>query len=219
MPPLAIYDMDKTITRRATYAAWLLFWARTRAPWRLLLLPLTLVAGAAYVLGLAKRAQLKELNQALLMGRAPEAAVAAAAAEFAARTLARNVRAGALAAIAADRAAGARLVLATASFAFYAEAIGRALGFDDVVATPSRRAGGIILPRIEGANCYGADKCALVDCWLAEHGLAATPFRFYSDHVSDAPMFERAAEPVAVSPSPALRRMAATRGWRVAEWR
>lgn len=219
VPPLAIYDMDKTITRRATYAAWLLFWARTRAPWRLLLAPLTLLAGAAYVLGLAGRARLKEFNQALLMGRAGEAAVAAAAAEFAARTLAGNIRAEALAAIAADRAAGARLVLATASYGFYAEAIGRALGLDDVVATRSRRQGGAILPRIDGANCYGADKCAMVDGWLAAHGLAGTPFRFYSDHVSDAPMFARAAEPVAVSPSPALRRMAAARGWRVCDWR
>lgn len=219
MPPLAIYDMDKTITRRPTYAAWLLLWAATRAPWRLPLAPLALLTGAAYLLRLVSRARLKELNQALLMGAADEAAVAAAAETFAARTLAGNVRADALAAIAADRAAGRRVVIATASYAFYARAIGRALGIDDVIATESERACGRILPRIAGANCYGPAKRAMVDAWLAREGLAGAPIRFCSDHVSDAPMFERVAEPVAVSPSPALRRLAAARGWQVVDWR
>lgn len=219
MQPLALYDMDKTITRRATYAAWLLFWARTHAPWRLLLAPLALLAGAGYLLRLVGRARLKELNQALFMGAADEAAVAAAADAFAARTLATNVRADALGAIAADRAAGRRVVIATASYAFYAAAIGRALGIEDVIATESVRAGGRILPRIAGDNCYGPAKRAMVEAWLAARGLAVAPLRFYSDHVSDAPMFERAAEPVAVSPSPPLRRLAAARGWPVRDWR
>ena len=39
---LAIYDMDRTVTRRATYTPFLLHCAMRRAPWRLLLLPLKL---------------------------------------------------------------------------------------------------------------------------------------------------------------------------------
>ena len=59
----------------------------------------------------------------------------------------------------------------------------------------------------------------MVEAWLDAQGLTAAPLRFYSDHVSDAPMFERAAEPVAVSPSPALRRLATERGWPIRDWR
>ena len=35
----AIYDMDRTVTRHATYTPFLLHCAMRRAPWRLLLLP------------------------------------------------------------------------------------------------------------------------------------------------------------------------------------
>ena len=39
MTDFAIYDMDRTVTRRATYTPFLLHCALRRAPWRLLLLP------------------------------------------------------------------------------------------------------------------------------------------------------------------------------------
>ena len=41
MSDLAIYDLDRTVTRRATYTPFLLHCAVRRAPWRLLLLPVT----------------------------------------------------------------------------------------------------------------------------------------------------------------------------------
>ncbi|MEO6360061.1 MAG: hypothetical protein ABIO43_05750 [Sphingomicrobium sp.] len=42
--------------------------------------------------------------------------------------------------------------------------------------------------------------------------------RFYSDHGSDAPVFEWADEAVAVSPHGKLREMAMKRGWGVEDW-
>jgi len=218
MPGLAIYDLDKTITRRATYAAWLLFWARRQAPWRLLLLPLSAVAGLLYALRLIDRARLKTLNHAWLMGRADVATVAAEAECFAAAQLAGNVRAGALAQIAADRAEGCRIVIATASYAFYAAAIGAALGIDDVIGTRAVVEDGRLLPRIAGQNCYAAAKRAMVADWIDAHGLADVPIRFYSDHPSDAPMFELAEQPVAANPDRVLRAVAATRGWQIVDW-
>lgn len=216
---LAIYDMDRTITRTGTYAAWLLFWARREAPWRLALLPLVGLAGLGFVLRLLTRARLKEINQWLLMGDpAPRARVEATARDYATRVLARNIRPGALAQLAADRAAGARLVVATASYAFYAEAIASALGIDDVIATRSVWDGDRLRARIAGDNCYGPAKRAMVEDWLAGRALAGAPMRFYSDHVSDLPSFELAAEPVAANPSAALRAEAARRGWRIVDW-
>ena len=46
---LAIYDMDRTVTRRATYTSFLLHCALRRAPWRLLFLPLVVGSMLAYV--------------------------------------------------------------------------------------------------------------------------------------------------------------------------
>ena len=45
---LAIYDMDRTITRHATYTPFLLHCAARRAPWRLLLLPFVILSMLAY---------------------------------------------------------------------------------------------------------------------------------------------------------------------------
>ncbi len=217
MTLIAIYDMDRTITRRGTYIAWLLFWAWRRAPWRLLLLPATGMFGAAYLLGLIDRGRLKEASQALLMGAGvTRADVDEVAAAFADRVA---VLPGALAQIARDRAEGRRLVMATASYAFYAEAIGRRVDIADIIATRSVWTGDRLVARIDGENCYGAAKRSMVDVWLARLSRPPVHVRAYSDHVSDAPLFERADEAVATTPSPKLRSLAKVRGWRIVDWR
>ena len=219
MTPLSIFDMDRTITRTGTYSPWLLFWAWREAPWRMALLPVSLLCGAAYLAGLVSRARLKELNHALLMGdAASRARVDAVARAFAARTLARNVFAGALSQIDAERAAGRRVVLATASYEFYVRAIAEALGIADIVATGSVWEGDRLRARLSGPNCYGQAKRDMVEAWLMHEGLSGAPIRFFSDHVSDVSMFELATEPVATTPSAKLRALARARGWPIVDW-
>ena len=210
---IAVYDMDLTITAWPTYTRWLIFWARAHAPWRLMLLPLAGVVALGYRLGLGSRTRVKEIAQALLMGPgAARADVAVTAADFAATV---PLRPGALAQLAADRAAGLTIVLATASFDFYARAIAARLGIELVVATGSVWHGDRLRPRVAGNNCYGAAKARMVRAALPDAAIE----RAYSDHVSDAPLFALAAEPVAVNPSRGLRRLAGQRSWRVVDWR
>src|SRR5687768_11309458 len=68
MTELAIYDMDRTITRTGTYTPFLIHAARRLTPWRLLLLPLALLAMLGYAAKLFDRKRLKEINQHLLLG-------------------------------------------------------------------------------------------------------------------------------------------------------
>jgi HAD superfamily hydrolase (TIGR01490 family) len=222
MTPLAIYDMDRTVTRTGTYTPFLIHAAKTLNPWRLLLAPLVLFTMAAYALRLIDRRHLKELNQRLLIGgRVPRAKLAPAADAFADLVIRTNIHPGALRQIAADRAEGYRLVLATASYRFYVEAIAARLGFDNVIATGSITGlDDIIHARIDGDNNYGPAKLRLVQAWLAQEGIdrSKTRVRFYTDHVSDWPALEWADEAVAVNPSRGLRRMAAKRGWQVVDW-
>src|SRR6201999_1819484 len=118
----------------------LLHAAIRRAPWRLALFPAAGALGIAYLLGLLGRAGLKQATQRLMLGPAvPEAAMAALAGSFAEAELAGGIFENARARIAADRAAGYRLMLATASHDYYAARIAKLLGFDDVVATGARR--------------------------------------------------------------------------------
>ena len=219
---LAIYDMDRTITRRATYTPFLIHACTRLAPWRLLLLPLVALTLAAYGLKLIDRARLKEWNYLLMIGRAiaPER-LEPVVESFAERQLATNVMPGARRSIAADRAAGRRLVMATASYRLYAAAIARRLGFDDVIATDTLRDGkGRIVARIDGANCYGLGKLDMIEAWLQQAGLEreAVHIRFYSDHVSDHHVHRWADEAVAANPHRRLIRLAEAEGWQVVDW-
>ena len=217
---LAIYDMDRTVTRRATYTPFLLYCAWRLEPWRLLLLPVVAGSMLAYVAKIIDRGRLKEINHRLLLGdkRLP-ALLKPLIDGFAAKTVAGNVRPGALAAIARDKAQGRRVVMATASYRLYAAAIADVLGFDDCIGTNSiigldER----VHARIDGNNCYGPAKLVMVEAWLDEQGIERGQVRFYSDHASDAPVFEWADEAVAVNPHDRLRRMAEARGWPVEDW-
>ena len=222
MSDLAIYDMDRTVTRHATYTPFLLHCAVRRAPWRLLFLPIVLLSMIAYALRLIDRARLKEINHHLLLGRhIHPRELKPLVDSFADRQAITNVRPGALQAISRDKAEGRRLVLATASYRLYADAIAERLGFDDVIGT-----GSIIgldervHAKIAGENCYGPAKLRMIAVWVEASGLKGTHghVRFYSDHVSDQPAFEWADEPVAVNPHGKLRRLANERGWAIADW-
>ena len=221
MSDLAIYDLDRTVTRRATYTPFLIHCASRREPWRLLLLPLVVLSMLAYLVRLIDRGRLKEINHALLIGAAHPSELKPLVDGFADATVRGNVRPGARVAIARDRGQGRRLVLATASYRLYAAAIAERLGFDDVVGT-----GSIIgldekvRPRIDGENCYGHAKKRMLDSWVDASGLLGRHghVRFYSDHASDEPVFEWADEPVAVNPHARLRRLASERGWQVEDW-
>ena len=219
---LAVYDLDRTVTRRATYTPFLIHCALRRAPWRLALPPFVLLSMLAYVVRLIDRARLKEINHALLLGqRIHPRELKPLVDSFAEATVAGNIRPGARSAIARDREQGRRLVLATASYRLYAEAIAERLGFDDVIGT-----GSIIgldervHARILGENCYGPAKLRMIADWVEKSGLTGKHghVRFYSDHASDQPAFEWADEPVAVNPHAALRRLASERGWQIEDW-
>ena len=222
MSDLAIYDLDRTLTRRATYTPFLIHCAMRRAPWRLLLLPLVLLSVLAYAARIIDRGRLKEINHRLLLGRwIHPTDLKPLVDSFADATVAHNIRPGGRKAIARDKSEGRRLVLATASYRLYADAIADRLGFDDVIGTGSvigldER----IRSRIEGDNAYGEAKLRMIAEWVERSGLTGKHghVRFYSDHASDEPTFEWADEPVAVNPHARLARLAIRRGWPIEDW-
>lgn len=221
---LALYDMDRTITRKGTYSGFLLFVARRRQPWRLLSLPLVGLAGAAYMLKLLDRSGLKALNLRLLLGQQfSHAEIAPLAAEYADHVVKHGLHEAALEQIAADRAAGYRVVLATASFRLYVDAIAQRLGITDVLATELEEGGEgeYVSARLRGDNCYGAAKFARITDWMTANQIVreTTHIRAYSDHVSDHPMLGFADEGIATTPSRSLKLMAPQRGWQVVDWR
>ena len=216
----AIYDMDRTVTKRATYTPFLIHCALRRSPWRLLLLPFVIGSMLAYVFKLIDRGRLKEINHHLLLGhkRHPHE-LKPLVDSFADKMVASNVRPGAVEAIARDKAEGRRIVMATASYRFYSREIAERLGFDDCIGTNSIL--GLderVHAKIDGENCYGPAKLRMIQAWLETSGLDRGHVRFYSDHASDKPAFEWADEAVAVNPHDRLKRLATERGWQQEDW-
>ncbi len=219
---LSIFDLDRTLTILPTYTPFLWFAARSRAPWRLLLLPLLLPVAILYALKLVPRCRMKQAMHWVALGSAlPEREAARLADRFARHLVARGLYAQGVALIEAERRAGRRIVLATAAPHFYTSALARRLGIADVVTTASSWQDGRLTPAIVSANCYGADKRALVEAFMERAGIErdVAHIRFYSDHASDLPMFELADEAIAVNPSAKMRGIAAARGWPVLDWR
>ncbi len=209
---IAIYDLDRTITRSPTFTPFLHFAAARIAPWRLLFSPLWIVLMLGYRLGFYSRTRLKQMGMRLMTGSADLERLEAVGRGFAARRIAAGgLMPETLQLIEADRQAGAVLLLATAAFGFYASAFAAHLGIAGLVAT---RWDG---KRIPGGNCYGEEKKARVLTWLTEKGIdpASVTIRFVSDSFADAPLLDMAQDAVFVTGSRTLAARARARGWRV----
>ena len=220
---LAIYDMDRTVTRGPTFGPFLWHAMWRLAPWRALLAPLALLATLAYALKLIDRGRLKELNYRLLVGAASPERLEPVVQSFADRQVedqhpARRPRRGSP----RTRRRGGGWCMATASYRLYSAAIAQRLGFDDVIATDTLiDARGRTIATIDGRNCYGLGKLDMIEGWLQRQGLErdAVHIRFYSDHVSDAPVHRWSDEAFATNAHARLIRVAEDEGWEVLDWR
>ena len=78
--------------------------------------------------------------------------------------------------------------------------------------------GGQFTGKPRGLPAFREGKVARVEGWLESLGLWWGSFgktHFYSDSLNDLPLLERASDPVATNPSPALAAVATQRGWRI----
>jgi HAD superfamily hydrolase (TIGR01490 family) len=214
--PLALFDLDGTISRGDTYLAYLLgFLARRPLSWpRAMPLP---TAVAAHYVGWRDNTWLKTTFLKAIMGGRDRATVEAWTVAFLAGLRRRGLRRRALDAIDRHKAAGDRLVLATASPDLYVVPLGSMLGFDEVICTRTLWGpDGRLTGALDGGNCYGANKLDRVRASLDSQRPGAVTF--YSDHHSDLPLLQAVDSPVVVNPSRAMSRTVAALGMRIEHW-
>jgi len=153
-----------------------------------------------------------------LRARGP-AACDAAHAGFMTDVIRPVLRPAALDLVRQHQAAGDRIALVTATNDFVTAPIARAFGIDALIAVRLERdGGGTITGAIDGVPSYREGKVVRVDEWLAGSGQRWEDFdriTVYSDSTNDLPLLERATDPVATNPTPALLALASHRGWRV----
>ena len=214
---IAFFDLDRTITRAGTYSPFLLHCARSN-PSRYSRLPASLIAMGAYVARRTTRAALKARMLDLFIAGATRAEVAAWAGTFVDRWMRVQVRPGALQAIERHRKAGDQVVMATASFDFYAQEFSRRLGLDHTIATVSVwDDADCLCAAVGGENCYGPAKITAVENHLSQFP-SRPQFVFYSDHHSDFELLKMADKGVAVNPGGELRALAGQNEIQVVDW-
>jgi HAD superfamily hydrolase (TIGR01490 family) len=172
---------------------------------------------ADYQAGTLDIAAYVAFTTAPLRARSP-AECEAAHARFMREVIAPAVRPQALALVREHQAAGDWTALVTATNDFVTAPICRAFGIDTLLAVRLERdAQGRPTGRIDGTPTFREGKVARVTEWLRGRGADWGDFAritVYSDSPNDLPLLERATEPVATNPSPALAALARERGWR-----
>ena len=117
------------------------------------------------------------------------------------------------------QAAGDLVAIVTATNEFVTRPIADAFGVPELLAIELERdAAGAVTGAIRGVPTYQHGKVTRVGEWLALQELSWDDFdrvSVYSDSINDLPLLERATDPVATNPSPALAAVAAERGWRL----
>lgn len=95
--------------------------------------------------------------------------------------------------------------------------IARDLGFDGAVGSTCEIVDGVYTGRsLRGV--HGAEKAVALHQLAADHDLDLAASTAYSDSHTDVPFLEAVGHPVAVNPDKQLRRIAARRGWPVLEF-
>jgi phosphoserine phosphatase len=154
-----------------------------------------------------------ELKSALLravLGGATRAEVEVWTAQFASWLLRRGVRADALETITRHRRNGDVLALLSASVDLYVPAIGRSLGFSEIVCTGVRWDGDRLAGTLTTANRRGAEKIFCLAQLRARH--PNLPVTAYGNSASDLEHLRLVERPVLVNGSWRTRRAAAREG-------
>jgi phosphatidylglycerophosphatase C len=162
--PLAVFDLDGTLTARDTFLPFLVSYARRRRRLRpLLTLPVYLGLYACRVL--SDRAAKERVLVSFLRGRCRRE-VADHADWFARTWVPPRLRPDVLGKLREHQRSGHRVVLLSASPDVYVPAIARELGIDEVICTQVACDGATWAGALAGPNCKGAAKLARLQEYL-----------------------------------------------------
>lgn len=212
---LALFDLDGTITRRDTLLPYLggFLWQQ---PGRLLLLPQALPPLGRFALGRSGRGELKAAWIRVVLGGSTRAELQDWTARFVPRLIGNGLIADALSAIEAHQRAGDHLVLLSASPDLYVPAIGRALGFDQVLCTGVGWNGEHLSGQLTTPNRRGAEKARCLEALRQQH--EALPIVAYANGAGDLPHLALADRAVLVNGGVHTRRAAARLGITCVTW-
>ena len=213
----ALFDMDRTLLRKETASLYVRYQVAIGEA-SLRDLAKTLYWVAKYTLGLLDAE--KVATEALLDLRGQsETAMAARCDDWFRGWVEPHITDGGRVAVRRHQAAGDLCAIVTGASPYAAWPLARQLGIEHVVSSVVEVDGqGLFTGRPERPLAFAEGKVVRAERLAERLGFRLADAIFYSDSVSDLPLLERVAVPVAVSPDPRLRRVALARGWRIEVW-
>ena len=202
LPRLVVFDLDGTITRRDTLAAYVFGFA-LRRPWRLLGYLAVLPTLVRFALRRADHGELKGALIHRVMGGATRDQIRDWTHRWIAVLLRKGVFPEALSAIADHRRAGEHRVLMTATVDLYVPELATALGFDEHICSQVGWTDGRLDGRLIGANVRDEEKARQLRRLAARH--PGRRIIGYGNSRPDLPHLRLVDEAVLVNPSPRLR--------------
>jgi phosphatidylglycerophosphatase C len=155
-PIIAAFDFDGTLTYRDTLFSFLLFVKGPLKTALYLFLKLPILIG--YVFGGSSRQGTKESILKIFFSGTSLAELSKQGEAFAAGPLDRHLKPEAMERLQWHVKQGHRCILISASLAIYLNPWAKRHGFSDVIASELEAENGVITGRLEGLNCWGAEK-------------------------------------------------------------
>ncbi len=213
---IAFFDVDHTITRRATgmrFAVTAVKAGIIKARY-LLTLPFLYIAYRAGRLSFSRL----DRNFTALRGlqRADLENIAQSTFNDQIRG---DIFPGALRLVAALKTQGYRIVLATSALDIVAGKVADFLHADELLASKLEFEGTLTTGRFSGSPVFGPAKLELARNFATRSGISLTDCAFYSDSIHDLPLLLEVGKPVAVNPDRHLSREAQARGWEIIRFR
>lgn len=215
---IAFFDVDHTISRRATALAFVLVCMRRGyiKIWYLLGTPFIYLL---YRLFSLKMDFLYESSLPKLYGVTRDEFDDIARESYA-KYLKKKLYPGALREIEELRTRGVRVVLATSTpfEAVYPLALDCGFSAADVVSTQFSYTDGVFDGKLIGVPVFSRYKGSIIRDYVERSGIDLQHCSFYSDSVHDLPLLELVGRPVAANPDIRLRRIARKRGWTIKDF-
>jgi HAD superfamily hydrolase (TIGR01490 family) len=120
--------------------------------------------------------------------------------------------------VAAHRARGHRVIIASSALPFQVEPLARELMVDDVLCTQLEYDGGVLTGEVAGPILWGAGKAEAIKRFAADARIALGQSFAYGNGDEDIDFLSVVGRPRPINPSPELARVAKARGWPTTEF-
>ena len=180
--PLAIFDLDGTLTTKDSFVAFLVTFGRRYSRYRALATMPLLISG--YLGKLMKDYQLKQRLIGNFFADADGEWVGEHTEWFCENWLPHHLHPVGHRLLQGHLKRGHRVILLSASPEIFVPRVAQSLGIDEVVCTRVKRVDGAWQGELDGLNCKGAEKVNAIRRWLGVHDAPDDSFS-YGDSKSD----------------------------------